>query len=346
MSKRAATADKRKTESPEAGETPRKKRRRGRRQARRFSCLLRRQSAACVGLTADPTKLNSNETETLVDNFLCSPEGKRTEKNTNCHFLCRTKHPLCHETNHSEGTFSCNTADKLNNYCRCDDRKGGDYNADDYSQCSSDASGGEGKRKCLSEKPLSDCDTCNTPSDHNECDKTSNRDGKHDATRDNPYDKDNLGCSEMKKDEGSPADVDSPHHLSLLPPPSHLPLHSYPPLLPSFSPHLSPLTLNPPPAPPPPPPPPPPPIHPSFYSSSPIPLLDAPGPYPLATAFHPMQSHPPPLYPPPHPAVLPLQQRRLNDQLHYHDSSDGPANGDPTRPDPEPPLAGPSLLSW
>ncbi|XP_078016916.1 uncharacterized protein LOC144458377 [Epinephelus lanceolatus] len=550
MSKRAATADKRKTESPEAGETPRKKRRRGRRQARRFSCFLRRQSAACVGLTADPTKLNSNETETLVDNFLCSPEGKRTEKNTNCHFLCRTKHPLCHETNHSEGTFSCNTADKLNNYCRCDDRKGGDYNTDDYSQCSSDASGGEGKRKCLSEKPLSDCDTCNTPSDHNECDKTSNRDGKHDATRDNPYDKDNLGCSEMKKDEGSPADspVDSftcsssdthadhcqceieqtqsdkttdfcgqtaaqsqssepndccncktndachhvcdhihttnksglgeedetkpqchtqlknnlsdstidhktcssidhrhgdgcdhvdggqcdylntnrvtdcnhcvyaarksstteaaaltsveqrdaererkeeeekqmerkrvkekqeewekewvrrkereredrerrkekdfytekrpcfppalppqciplhaplllppslsssssfsfrhtiiQHHLSLLPPPSHLPLHSYPPLLPSFSPHLSPLTLNPPPAPPPPPPPPPPPIHPSFYSSSPIPLLDAPGPYPLATAFHPMQSHPPPLYPPPHPAVLPLQ---------------------------------------
>nr|XP_040034702.1 uncharacterized protein LOC120820700 isoform X1 [Gasterosteus aculeatus aculeatus] len=84
-------------------------------------------------------------------------------------------------------------------------------------------------------------------------------------------------------------------HLSLLPPPSHLPLHSYPHLLPSFSP----LT--------PPPPPPPAPLHPSFYSSSPIPFLDAPGPYPLATAFHPMQSHHPPLYAPPHPAVLPLQ---------------------------------------
>ncbi|XP_037320971.2 zinc finger protein 804A [Pungitius pungitius] len=83
-------------------------------------------------------------------------------------------------------------------------------------------------------------------------------------------------------------------HLSLLPPPSHLPLHSYPHLLPSFAP----LT-----------PPPPPPLHPSFYSSSPIPFLDAPGPYPMATAFHPMQSHHhhPPLFAPPHPPVLPLQ---------------------------------------
>ncbi|KAL6102188.1 znf804a [Pungitius sinensis] len=87
-------------------------------------------------------------------------------------------------------------------------------------------------------------------------------------------------------------------HLSLLPPPSHLPLHSYPHLLPSFAP----LTA--------PPPPPPPPLHPSFYSSSPIPFLDAPGPYPMATAFHPMTARPhhhPPLYAPPHPAVLPLQ---------------------------------------
>ncbi|CAJ1066775.1 uncharacterized protein LOC117811839 [Xyrichtys novacula] len=94
------------------------------------------------------------------------------------------------------------------------------------------------------------------------------------------------------------------HHLSLLPPPSHLPLPSYPHILPSFSPHLSPLALNPTPAPPPPPPPP---LPPSFYTSPPIPLLDAPGPYPLATAFHPLQSHHPSLYPPPHPAVVPLQ---------------------------------------
>ncbi|XP_069395324.1 uncharacterized protein [Paralichthys olivaceus] len=91
------------------------------------------------------------------------------------------------------------------------------------------------------------------------------------------------------------------HHLSLLPPPPHLPVPSYPQLLPSFSPHLCPLALNPPPAPPPPP------LAPSFYTSSPIPLLDAPGPYPIATTFHPMQSHHPSLYPPPHPAVLPLQ---------------------------------------
>ncbi|XP_069000277.1 G patch domain-containing protein 8-like isoform X1 [Embiotoca jacksoni] len=87
------------------------------------------------------------------------------------------------------------------------------------------------------------------------------------------------------------------HHLSLLPPPSHLPVPSYPHLLPSFSPHLSHLALNPPPPPPPP----------SFYASSPIPLLDGPGPFPLAAAFHPVQSHHPSLYPPPHPAVLPLQ---------------------------------------
>ncbi|CAK6978574.1 uncharacterized protein LOC121912124, partial [Scomber scombrus] len=113
------------------------------------------------------------------------------------------------------------------------------------------------------------------------------------------------------------------HHLSLLPPPSHLPVPSYPHLLPSFSPHLSPLALNPASAHPPPPvhPPhphshPPHPHHhhhhhhlpPSFYASSHIPLLDTPGPYPLATAFHPVQSHHPSLYPPPHPAaVVPLQ---------------------------------------
>nr|XP_015800541.2 uncharacterized protein LOC107376117 [Nothobranchius furzeri] len=92
------------------------------------------------------------------------------------------------------------------------------------------------------------------------------------------------------------------HHLSLLPPPSQLPVSSYPHLLPSFSSHLSPLALSLSPAPPPPPP-----LPHSFYTSSPIPLLDGPGPFPLAAAFHPMQSHHPPLYPPPHPAVLPLQ---------------------------------------
>ncbi|XP_029377702.1 uncharacterized protein LOC115055815 [Echeneis naucrates] len=62
------------------------------------------------------------------------------------------------------------------------------------------------------------------------------------------------------------------HHLSLLPPPPHLPVPSYPQLLPSFSPHLCPLALNPPHAPPPPPPP----VPPPFYTSSPISLLDAP----------------------------------------------------------------------
>lgn len=90
------------------------------------------------------------------------------------------------------------------------------------------------------------------------------------------------------------------HHLNLLPPPSHLPMPSYPHLLPSFSPHLSPLALHPPPPPPPLPPP-------SFYASSSISLLDPPGPFPLGTTFHPMQGHHPSLYPQHHPALLNLQ---------------------------------------
>lgn len=96
------------------------------------------------------------------------------------------------------------------------------------------------------------------------------------------------------------------HHLSLLPPPSaHLPVHPYPHLHPSFSPHLSPLALNPAPAPPPPPPPPP--LPAAFYASPSFPFLDDPGPYPIPAAFHPLQSHHPSLYPPTYPAVLPLQ---------------------------------------
>lgn len=96
------------------------------------------------------------------------------------------------------------------------------------------------------------------------------------------------------------------HHLSLLPPPSaHLPVHPYPHLHPSFSPHLSPLALNPAPAPPLPPPPPP--LPPAFYASPSFPLLDDPGPYPIPAAFHPLQSHHPSLYPPTYPTVLPLQ---------------------------------------
>lgn len=97
------------------------------------------------------------------------------------------------------------------------------------------------------------------------------------------------------------------HHLSVLPPPSaHLPVHPYPHLHPSFPPHLSPLALNPASAPPPPPPPPPP-LPPTFYASPSFPFLDDPGPYPIAAAFHPLQSHHPSLYPPTYPAVLPLQ---------------------------------------
>lgn len=588
MSKGAVTDGKRKWESPEAGETPRKKRKRGRRQTRRGVCVLR-QERACVGLTTDigvdeascmqdPTKackLNSNETGTL----LCpSPRGNGTEKNTDFHCLCRRKNHLCQKTNNSEGKFSCSTTDKLNNYCCCDDSNGSNCTANNYSQFSSDPSGGEGKRKCWTEKPFSDCHTCITPSDPSQCDEKHNGgekpvsdSGTCSATHENPcnknddkdkdhprgpvdsdkatcnttdtpvdlhskdsstrstndthanhcqytnendkrsidsdssnktdktadvcgetttqrndvcncktndtcyhnsdynHTKNKSGCSEEDKtklqchsqhisslsdsaidyktcrvidQKGGDGcdDIDSgrcdyfngnhvtdcdvvdknsgrnateaaalmgvhneprggggvvekerkeeeerqmerkrvkekreewekewvrrkqkekedrekrkemdfehlypekrpcfphalpphciplhapfllppslsssssfsfhhtiiQHHLSLLPPPSHLPVPSYPHLLPSFSPHLSPLTLNPPPAPPPPPPH----LPPSFYASSPIPLLDAAGPYPLATAFHPLQGHHPSLYPPPHPAVLPLQ---------------------------------------
>ncbi|XP_034753997.1 uncharacterized protein LOC117960294 [Etheostoma cragini] len=579
MSERAETAGKRKTESPEAGETPKKKRKRGRRQTRRVVCVLR-QERACGGLKTDTTELN--KTGTLLDNCLGSPEGNRTEKNTDCHFLSGMKHRLCHETNNSEGTSTCNSADKLKHphYYHCDDSKGGNCSADDFRQFISDASVGEQKRMCWTENPLSDCHTCSTPSIHSQCNEKCNRDGKHDVAHDNPHAKHNPSCGgcETDKDEDHSRDhvdklnptcntMDTPvdfftcstneshadhcqcenktaksekmanytdkiaafcgessdcndcskcktkgtchhtgdfnqtndkrglseedetkpqchiqhkhknnlsslafdyqtssgidpgqaegcgdmdggqcdyrdsnhgsdcnhcahvvkndarrtmeavalvsvrteqreaerdaererkeeeerqmerkkvkekqkewerewvrrkekeredrerrkeidfehlytekrprfphaippqciplhaplllppslsssfsfrhtiiqHHLSLLPPPSHLPVHSYPHLLPSFSPHLSPLTLNPPPAPPPPPPPPPhhhPPLHPSFYSASPIPFLDATGPYPLATAFHPMQSPHPSLYPRPHPAVMPLQ---------------------------------------
>ncbi|KAK9542093.1 hypothetical protein VZT92_002087 [Zoarces viviparus] len=541
VSEGAAAANKRKTDSFEAGETPRKKRKRGRRQTRRVACALR-QEGACVGLTPDLgvdevlTKPKANKPGTLLDSCMCSPE-----ENTDCHFLCRTKLSLCHKTNNSsEGTFSCNATDKPNNYSGCHDSKGDNSNA----------SVSEGKRKCWTEKPFSDC---HTPSNPDQCEEKCNRDEKHeDSTGDNHK----LSRSETDKDEDRPPDhldklgsadrsdgptcdtVDTPvdlftcsaaddvhadhcqcenrqphsespsahkdqtgdlcaqtaaqssersdgktddarhkcdhdqanikskvseegetkpqrhirhesnhsdsidskscsgidqghgdgcgdvdggqrdclnsnhvadcnrcadvvvvvdgngagvalvergdaererreeeerqaerkklkekraewekewvrrkeredrerrkevefehlyaekrprfshalpaqciplhaslllppsssssfsfrhtiiQHLSLLPHPSHLPMHSYPHLLPSFSPLA------------PPPPPPPPPLHPSFYSSSPIPFLDASGPYPLATAFHPMQSHHPSLYPPPHPAVLPLQ---------------------------------------
>lgn len=591
--KRAMTAGKRKRKLPEAGETQRKKRKRGRRQARRIACALRTcaqgQERPCVGLITkisvdescmqnpkEALKLSSNEPGSLLHNCLsynttaCSPEGNSTEKNTDCHFLCRTKHCLCHKIKMREETFSCNTTDNLNNNCRCDDSEGG--NADGYSKSNSDPSRVEEKRKCWTEKPLSDCHSCNTPSDHSQCHKTRSRDensGTCSATSDNPRnknDKHNPSCDKDEDRSSSHVDGDKPncmdtpvdlllkdfftcstneahaghsqyqnkqtesekistdpdfsnkldktadvggstaaqshacnstdkcndtcyhksgpsetdktklqchvehksnltdsaidyktrrgidhndgngcddidggqcghfnsnhvadcshcanvvernaaetltsahseqrrqerdvekerkeeeekqmerrkekreewekvwvrrkekekedrerrkerdfdhhypekrpcfthalpphciplhaplllphslssssafsfqhtivqHHLSLLPPPSHLPVHSYPHLLPSFSPHLSPLRLNPAPAPPPPPPPPHP-LPPSFYASPPIPLLDAPGPYPLAAAFHPLHSHHPSLYPPTHPAVLPLQ---------------------------------------
>ncbi|XP_068588143.1 uncharacterized protein [Cebidichthys violaceus] len=103
----AAAGGKRKTDWSEAGETPRKKRKRGRRQTRRVACALR-QEGACVGLTSDLgvdevlTQPNANKTGTPLDSCMCGPE-----ENTDCHFLCRTK--PSHETNNnSEGTFSCN----------------------------------------------------------------------------------------------------------------------------------------------------------------------------------------------------------------------------------------------
>ncbi|XP_045921146.1 uncharacterized protein LOC123980666 [Micropterus dolomieu] len=219
MSKRAVTADQRKRGLPEAGEIPRKKRKRGRRQGRRVVCVLstQRQERACVGLTTDlsideapcmqkPTmalKLKSNKTGTLVDDYLgcstteCGPVGSRSEKNTDCHCICRPKHCLCHKSNNSEGTFSCNTTDKLNNCCHCDDSKSGNCSADVYSQFVSDPSGGEDRRKCLTEKPLSDC---NTPGDHNQGNK------KH-----------NPSCSStLMNHDGNEDDNQSPDHVDKL----------------------------------------------------------------------------------------------------------------------------------
>ncbi|XP_037638653.1 uncharacterized protein LOC119495848 [Sebastes umbrosus] len=144
MSKRAAA--KRKTAPPEAGETPRKKRKRGRRQARRAVCDPR-QEGACVGSTADL----GVETGTI----LCGPDGNGTEKN--CHLVCRTKHSVCHKTNNSEP----------DNYCRCDDSNGGN----------GDACAGEGKRKCRTD--------CDTTSDHSQCDKKHD-DATRDNPDDNP----------------------------------------------------------------------------------------------------------------------------------------------------------------
>ncbi|KAM7408312.1 hypothetical protein PAMA_002154 [Pampus argenteus] len=186
MSKRALTASKRNSESPEAGATPRKKRKRGRRQTRR--ACAQRQQRACVELISDlsideapdmqdPTealKLNNNKTGTLLGNTtVCSPENN----NTNCLSLYQMKHCLCHDANSREETFSCNTSDKLNNCCRCDDNKGSNAN-----DCSQFSSGGEEKRMCWNEKPVSDCHTCNTPSSYSEWGENDKRDNNHDET--------------------------------------------------------------------------------------------------------------------------------------------------------------------
>ncbi|TDH01598.1 hypothetical protein EPR50_G00181690 [Perca flavescens] len=171
MPKRVETAGKRKTEPPEAGETPKKKRKRGKRQTRR---------AAWAG--------------TLLDNCLASLENNSG-----------IKHRPCHEPNNSEGTFTCNSADKLKRHCRCDDGKGGNCNADDYSQSISDASAGEQRGMRWTEKPRSDCHTCSTPSDHGQCNEKRDRGGKHDAAHDNHRDERSPSCGggggEMDKDD-------------------------------------------------------------------------------------------------------------------------------------------------
>ncbi|XP_074532240.1 uncharacterized protein LOC141795307 [Halichoeres trimaculatus] len=524
------TGGKRKMEMLEAGEVPKKKRKRGRRQTRRLGPALRtctqKQEGAGDVVNPDPCRDEAScmQWGTLSDNCIsckiteCGQEGGRSEKNTDCHFLCKAQHSECPNTNIREETLSCDPTDTPSTFCRCDDSGDGNSSPNDHSHFSSDSSGGENS--------FSDCNICDTSNDHRQREEEEdegnilcNKDNKHNVSHDvdelkpqnerdaascevpdTPVDlipKDFFTCStndthtdhcqykntsvdsspishcdktistseenqtkqqghnhfsdhkksvdqsngahcddmdsgqchhfssqldaecnlcgfngvnasitryasntpalmstlkEQREDERDlervrkeeerkqmerrkvkekqeewekewvrrkekekedrerrkemdlghfftekrpcfphtlpshcvpfhgplllPPSLSSSssfslhhtiiqHHLSLLPPPSHLPVPSYPHLLPSFSPHLSPLALNPAPAPPPPPPPPP--LHPSFYTSSPIPLLDAPGPYPLATAFHPLQGPHPPLYPPPHPAVMPLQ---------------------------------------
>ncbi|AWP14578.1 putative zinc finger protein 804A [Scophthalmus maximus] len=149
----AGTAGKRKSELPEAEAAPRKRRKRGRRQARRV---------AGVGFTSDlgvhdPTgdlteelELDSNETAGLC-------------RDTDCRCLCRTRHV----TSDGEGTLSCNADD---NCCRCGDSDGSAAN---------DGRGHGGEEKRRSELPVSDCHTCNTPSDRCQCGGKSDGDRKH-----------------------------------------------------------------------------------------------------------------------------------------------------------------------
>ncbi|XP_051815655.1 G patch domain-containing protein 8-like [Acanthochromis polyacanthus] len=290
---------KRKRSSEEA--TPRKKRKRGRRPARR------------AGEACRCRELNG----TLSDDSVCrtnSEDGEETEKEEknqeddsgDNHNPAEDK-PTC-SSEASELSSTCSTEDApTDSDCRCSNEQTNETKPQQQTQHK------------LCKPPV--CSDCNHCGDENGG-KEGRRVRQEEAPRRKEADPEHLypekrprfprrlppPCLPLHAPLLLPPSLSSPssssssfsfhhtiiqHHLSLLPPPSHLHVPSYPPLLPSFSPHLSPLALNPPPPPPP-----------SFYASSPIPLLDVPGPYP---AFHPVQSHHASLYPPPHPAVLPLQ---------------------------------------
>lgn len=208
MSKRAATASKRKSGSPEAGATPRKKRKRGRRQARRVASVLR-QDGACTDMTSD---LNEGEACCIQDgNEALELNSKDTcntseDKTVDCHLLCRTKHSLCSNTR--EG----NTADKLDNYCSSDDSKFSNADANDYSQFNVGPSGGEEKVKCSPEKPFSDCHTNNKPNDHSQDDGKGTMQNKRDssAISSATFEKDKSLCHGHVAKKASEKTADTP----------------------------------------------------------------------------------------------------------------------------------------
>ncbi|MEQ2201087.1 hypothetical protein XENOCAPTIV_007355, partial [Xenoophorus captivus] len=139
---RTRTAGKRKGRFSEPV-VPKKKRRRGRRQLRRFmNVLMKRQERAQASLTFN-----------LSGGADCCFQELRS---TDCHSLCRTQ-SLCHNSITEEETCSC-SSNNLHNSCCCDVSTSSRGAANGCSQLNFDHSEG------LTQPP--DCHTCNTQTRH------------------------------------------------------------------------------------------------------------------------------------------------------------------------------------
>ncbi|KAG7513094.1 zinc finger protein 804A [Solea senegalensis] len=161
MSKSAGTACKRKKELPEAEATPRKRRKRGRRQARRVVKGLRpTQERACVVLSSDLSVSDTSHVEDVTEEL----KLKRSEAETLWH-KCNTseeKTVACRRlratTRGAEEAAGCDITDNVNNCCSGDDSEGG--------------AGGEDQKKT----PDSDCHIPNTQSDRGQDDNPRSKD--------------------------------------------------------------------------------------------------------------------------------------------------------------------------